>query len=113
MSPTSTEQNEVQQPDTHAPNADANHDQGNDRSIEDRRGFFQRNPLAKPIVFLVVIVAVLAVGWFWWDSRHWENTDDAADRWTHLSHQRACGRPGHQGQLWMTASSSTRAMCLS
>ncbi len=77
MSPASTEHHEVQPPDTHEPNADANHDQGNDRSIEDRRGFFQKNPLAKPIVILVVIVAVLAVGWFWWDSRHWENTDDA------------------------------------
>jgi membrane fusion protein (multidrug efflux system) len=28
-------------------------------------------------MFLVVIVAVLLVGWFWWDSRHWESTDDA------------------------------------
>ena len=76
MSPTSTDQHEPQ-PDTQNPHGDANHDQGNDRSIEDRRGFFKKNPLAKPIVILVVIVAVLAVGWFWWDSRHWENTDDA------------------------------------
>jgi membrane fusion protein (multidrug efflux system) len=28
-------------------------------------------------VFLVAIVALLLVGWFWWESRHWENTDDA------------------------------------
>ena len=28
-------------------------------------------------MFLVAIVALLLVGWFWWESRHWENTDDA------------------------------------
>ena len=28
-------------------------------------------------MFLVVIVALLLVGWFWWESRHWESTDDA------------------------------------
>jgi membrane fusion protein (multidrug efflux system) len=25
----------------------------------------------------VVIAALVLVGWFWWDSRHWESTDDA------------------------------------
>ena len=44
---------------------------------EDRRGFFQKHPAAKPVVFLVAIVALLLVGWFWWESRHWEDTDDA------------------------------------
>ncbi len=44
---------------------------------EDRRGFFQKHPAAKPIVFLVAIVAVVLVGWFWWESRQWEDTDDA------------------------------------
>ena len=29
------------------------------------------------MVFLVAIVAILLVGWFWWESRHWESTDDA------------------------------------
>jgi membrane fusion protein (multidrug efflux system) len=28
-------------------------------------------------VFLIAIVAVLLVGWFWWESRQWEDTDDA------------------------------------
>jgi len=28
-------------------------------------------------VFLVAIVAVVLVGWFWWESRQWEDTDDA------------------------------------
>ena len=28
-------------------------------------------------MFLVAILALLLVGWFWWESRHWENTDDA------------------------------------
>src|SRR5208337_4147993 len=44
---------------------------------EVRRGFLQRNPAAKPLVIVVAIVAVLLVAWFWWDSRHWESTDDA------------------------------------
>ena len=44
---------------------------------EDRRGFFQKHPAAKPVVFLVAIVAVVLVGWFWWESRQWEDTDDA------------------------------------
>src|SRR5271165_677909 len=77
MSPTSTEQNELQQPDAHAPVSEPNDDHENHHDVEDRRGFFQRNPLARPIAILLVIVAVLAVGWYWWDSRKWENTDDA------------------------------------
>ncbi|HEY4901796.1 MAG TPA: HlyD family secretion protein [Terriglobales bacterium] len=77
MSPTSTEQNELQQPDAHAPVSEPNHDRENDRDMEDRRGFFQKNPLAKPFAFLVIATLVLAVGWYWWDSRHWESTDDA------------------------------------
>ena len=65
MSPTTTEQNDLEP-------------QHVDEHREDeRRGFFQRNPAAKVIVFLVAIVALLLVGWFWWESRHWENTDDA------------------------------------
>ena len=47
------------------------------RYEEDRRGFFQKHPAAKPIVFLIAIVVVVLVGWFWWESRHWESTDDA------------------------------------
>ena len=38
---------------------------------DDERGFFQKHPAAKPVVFLVAIVAILLVGWFWWESRHW------------------------------------------
>ena len=77
MSPTSTEQNELQQPDAHAPTSEPTHDVNNDLDVEDSRGFFQRNPLAKPIAILVVIAAILAVGWYWWDSSHWESTDDS------------------------------------
>ena len=76
MSPTSAEQNELQRPDAHTP-SEPNHDHETDHDIEDRRGFFQKNPLARPIAILVVIVAVLGVAWYWWDSRHWESTDDA------------------------------------
>ena len=55
------------------------------RSITTRRpgharktaGVLPEHPAAKPIVFLVAIVAVVLVGWFWWESRQWEDTDDA------------------------------------
>jgi membrane fusion protein (multidrug efflux system) len=76
MSSTTTEPNELQPShpieDRHAEQAAEAHERA-----EDRRGFFQRYPAAKPIVFLVAIVALLLVGWFWWESRHWESTDDA------------------------------------
>jgi membrane fusion protein (multidrug efflux system) len=71
MSPTA-EQKDLQQPDTHAA---AN--ESKDRDIGGRRSFVQRNPLAKPLALALVIVVILAVGWYWWDSRHWESTDDA------------------------------------
>ena len=77
MSPTSTEQNDLQQPDAHARTSEPDHDREDDRDIEVRRSFFQRNPLAKPVAFLVLALVVLSVGWYWWDSRRWENTDDA------------------------------------
>jgi membrane fusion protein (multidrug efflux system) len=76
MSPSTTEQPELERP---APQGQSEepHDPEAVRHEEDRRGFFQKNPTAKPIVFLVVIAALVLVGWFWWDSRHWESTDDA------------------------------------
>jgi membrane fusion protein (multidrug efflux system) len=78
MSPTTTEPNELegQHPleDRHAAQ---NHDAEVHARLDDRRGFFQRHPAAKLIVFLVAILALLLVGWFWWESRHWESTDDA------------------------------------
>lgn len=76
MSPTTTEPNELEQ---QHPLEERHAAQGHDAEVhaEDRRGFFLRHPAAKPIVFLVVILAVLLVGWFWWEGRHWENTDDA------------------------------------
>ena len=79
MSPTTTEPNELDSRDLRRPNAEAEeqHDPEAHRGEEDRQGFFQKNPAAKPIVFLVAIVALLLVGWFWWESRHWEDTDDA------------------------------------
>ncbi len=80
MSPTTTEPNELEERDEQRRNREPeeHHDpeatRGDD---EDRRGFFQKHPAAKPIVFLVAIVALLLIGWFWWESRHWEDTDDA------------------------------------
>jgi membrane fusion protein, multidrug efflux system len=75
MSPSTTEQPELERPEP--PNHEEHHDPEVTRHREERAGFFRRNAAAKPIVFLVAIVAVLLVGWFWWESRHWENTDDA------------------------------------
>jgi membrane fusion protein, multidrug efflux system len=74
MSPTTTKPEDVErQSDVHEVPEDpeARHPE------EDRRGFFQKHPAAKPIVFLVAIVAVVLVAWFWWESRQWEDTDDA------------------------------------
>ena len=78
MSPTTTEQNDLEQQKNNAePRVEQNHDPEAQRRVDDRRGFFQRHPAARPIVFLVAILALLLVGWFWWESRHWESTDDA------------------------------------
>ena len=75
MSPTTTEQNELEQH-NNAPRGEEHHDPEAQRR-DANEGFFKRHPAAKPIVFLVAILALLLVGWFWWESRHWENTDDA------------------------------------
>src|SRR5271165_6375687 len=77
MSPSTTEQPELEHPEPQAPNHEEHHDPEAVRHEEVRRGLFQRNRAAKPTVFLVVIATLVLVGWFWWDSRHWESTDDA------------------------------------
>jgi membrane fusion protein (multidrug efflux system) len=77
MSPTSTEQNELEQRNNTAQRQEEHHDPEARPRDDINAGFFKRHPAAKPIVFLVAICALLLVGWFWWESRHWENTDDA------------------------------------
>jgi membrane fusion protein (multidrug efflux system) len=77
MSPTTTEPNDLERSDVPTEKHEEQHDSELRHPVEDRRGFFQKHPAAKPIVFLVAIVAVLLVGWFWWESRQWEDTDDA------------------------------------
>ncbi len=77
MSPATTEPNEAEPSEVQGEHPEEHHDPELRERGEDRRGFFQKHPAAKPIVFLIAIVAVVLVGWFWWESRHWESTDDA------------------------------------
>jgi len=78
MSPTTTEPNEIERSEPPEDNREDNHEDIDvRRREEDRRGLFQKHRAAKPIVFLVAIVAIILVGWFWWESRQWEDTDDA------------------------------------
>jgi membrane fusion protein (multidrug efflux system) len=77
MSPSTTDKNVLERPQAPHQPEEEQVDPEAKRYEEDRRGFFQKHPAAKPIVFLVAIVAVVLVGWFWWESRHWESTDDA------------------------------------
>jgi len=77
MSPSRTDENELERREPLDPSEEEHVDPEAKRYGEDRRGFFQKHPAAKPVVFLVAIVVVVLVGWFWWESRHWESTDDA------------------------------------
>jgi membrane fusion protein, multidrug efflux system len=77
MSPTTTNPDDVERAAPQGELHEEHHDPEARQPEEDRRGFFQKHPAAKPIVFLVAIVAVVLVGWFWWESRQWEDTDDA------------------------------------
>lgn len=77
MSPSRTAENELERREPLDPPEEEHVDPEAKRYEEDRHGFFQKHPAAKPIVFLIAIVVVVLVGWFWWESRHWESTDDA------------------------------------
>jgi membrane fusion protein, multidrug efflux system len=77
MSPSTTDENELERQDTPHQREEEHVDPEAKRYEEDRRGFFQKHPAAKPVVFLIAIVVVVLVAWFWWESRHWESTDDA------------------------------------
>src|SRR5271154_1189655 len=77
MSPTTTNPDDVERTAPQGELHEEHHDPEAQQPEEDRRGFFLKHPAAKPIVFLVAIVAVVLVGWFWWESRQWEDTDDA------------------------------------
>jgi membrane fusion protein (multidrug efflux system) len=77
MSPTTTKPEDAERTAPEGELHEEHHDPEAREPEEDRRGFFQKHPAAKPIVFLVAIVAVVLVGWFWWESRQWESTDDA------------------------------------
>src|SRR5271166_4827307 len=77
MSPSTTEQPDLERPEPQSQNHEEHHDPEAIQHEGDRRSFFQRNRAARPVVFLVAIFGVLLAGWFWWESRHWESTDDA------------------------------------
>lgn len=76
MSPT-TEQNDLEHRDATAEQPTEHHDPEAERPEDERRGFFEKHPGAKPVLFLVALAVLLTVGWFWWESTHWEDTDDA------------------------------------
>jgi membrane fusion protein (multidrug efflux system) len=77
MSPSRTDENELERREVLDRPEEEHVDPEAKRYQEDHRGFFQKHPAAKPIVFLIAIVVVVLVGWFWWEGRHWESTDDA------------------------------------
>jgi len=73
MSPSTTEQPDLERSPVQSEHSDPeliHHE-------EDHLGFFRKHPAAKPVVAFAAIVVLLLVGWFWWDSRRWESTDDA------------------------------------
>lgn len=69
MSPTSTEQNETKP--TAPDAAEIDNGEVNGGSL------FERNPKAKLLLFVALLAVLVVVGWYWWDSRRWESTDDA------------------------------------
>ncbi len=77
MSPGTTEQPDLERPQAANHNSEEHHDPEIIRHEDSGRSSWRRKRAAKPIIFAVVIVALLLVGWFWWDGRHWEDTDDA------------------------------------
>jgi membrane fusion protein (multidrug efflux system) len=77
MSPSTTEQPDLERPQAANQSPEEHHDPEVVRHDDSGRGVFRRKRATRPIIILVVIVAVLVAGWFWWDSRHWEDTDDA------------------------------------
>jgi membrane fusion protein, multidrug efflux system len=77
MSPSTTEQHDVERPDTVNHSQEEHHESELARHDEGGRSLFRRKRAARPVLLAFGIVAILLVGWFWWESRHWEDTDDA------------------------------------
>jgi membrane fusion protein, multidrug efflux system len=75
MSPSTTEQPDLERP--AAPNHGEHHDPELVRHEDSGRSLLRRNRATRPVIVAAVIVALLLVGWYWLDSRHWESTDDA------------------------------------
>ena len=68
-------------------------------NVVSRRGLFQRNPRARAVAFVGVILVLLLVGLVLVGQPPLGEHRRRGDRRPHLSHQRARGRPGDQGQL--------------
>ena len=69
MSPSTTEQSDLERLAARNHTSDEQHDPEAIRREEVCRGFLRRRPSTKPLVFLVAIVALLLAGWFWWEKQ--------------------------------------------
>ena len=55
----------------------ANEEQKTPATVEPKAGLFERKPWLSAVLKVVVVLAVIGAALYWWQSRKFENTDDA------------------------------------
>ncbi len=55
----------------------ANEEQNTPAQAEPKAGLFERKPWLSHVLRIVVVLAIIAAALYWWQSRKFENTDDA------------------------------------
>jgi membrane fusion protein (multidrug efflux system) len=55
----------------------ANEEQKTPATVEPKTGLFERKPWLSTLLKVLVVVAVICAALYWWQSRKYENTDDA------------------------------------